>query len=162
MWEVNVGHHVRSMSTKTHSFVAKGCGGVAPLLPLVPSTLWRMAWSLVNLTLWWASTQVEHRYSTQSTQKPAASVLSSQVMHSCRGGMSTGLGCSITECLKKKKGDILHHQVWMWLAATSRFGYLPLLTSQVGHVHLSVIQVGGCAIRKGLLLLTPVGIICHL
>lgn len=39
-----------------------------------------MVCSLVNLTLWWASTQVAQRYSTQFTQNPAASVLSSQVI----------------------------------------------------------------------------------
>ena len=30
------------------------------------------------------------------------------------------------------KGDILYHQVWLWLAITSRFENLPLLPSQVG------------------------------
>ena len=30
------------------------------------------------------------------------------------------------------KGDLLNHQVWVWLAVTSRFENLPLLTSQVG------------------------------
>lgn len=53
-------------------------------IPCMISAFCLMVWSLVNLTLWWASTHVEHRYSTQSTQNPTASVLSSQVIQSYR------------------------------------------------------------------------------
>lgn len=51
-------------------------------IPRDASSFCRIMCSLVNLTLWWASTQVEQRYSTQFTQNPVASVLSSQVIHS--------------------------------------------------------------------------------
>ena len=52
-------------------------------VPSATSSFCRMVWSLVNLTLWCASTQVKHRNSTQSTQNPEASVLSSQLMQIC-------------------------------------------------------------------------------
>lgn len=51
-------------------------------IPCDASSFCLIVCSLVNLTLWWASTQEEHRYSTQFTQNPVASVLSSQVIHS--------------------------------------------------------------------------------
>lgn len=49
-------------------------------VPFETSSLLVMVWSLVNLTLRWATTQVPHRYSTQFRQNPTASVLSLQGM----------------------------------------------------------------------------------
>lgn len=49
-------------------------------VPFETSSLLVIVWSLVNLTLRWATTQVAHRYSTQFRQNPTASVLSLQVM----------------------------------------------------------------------------------
>lgn len=49
-------------------------------VPFDTSSLLVIVWSLVNLTLWCATTQVAHRYSTQFKQNPTASVLSLQVM----------------------------------------------------------------------------------
>lgn len=50
-------------------------------LPEDISSICLILWSLVNFTRWWASMQVTHRNSTHSTQKPVASVLSSQLIH---------------------------------------------------------------------------------
>lgn len=67
-----------------------------------------MVCSLVNLTLWWASTQVAQRYSTQFTQNPAASVLSSQVIQSYSQVDETSIrGMQEVLCVKNDVKNII-------------------------------------------------------